>query len=305
MSSTMLQLIQQAAAELGTITVPTYVAGNPAADSVQLLALMNAVGYELIREHEWQQCSTEYRFSTEYTTTTGTVTDGSAIITSIPSTSGLVAGTYMVTGEGIPNDTYISSIDGATQVTMTQAANASATAESITFSKTKYSFPADYDRSINNTDWDKSMHWQMIGPMTAQQWQWIKSGWIATGPRVCYRKLGGYFQIWPPLSAADLLGFEYVSTYWALTTGGTPKAAFTIDTDTCIFPDRLMVLGLKKKYFEIKGFDTTAFYRDYMAQLDIAKAGDAGNDTLSFAPRTANILISQNNIPDSNFGLSS
>lgn len=303
MAATMLALVQQTAGEIGTIATPSYVAGNTAADAVQLLALLNAVGYELSRKLAWQQLITEYRFTTSYLTTTGTLSSGSAVITAIPTTAALSAGTWMVTGTNIPTDTYISTVDSGTQITMTQAATASATAQSITFSKTKYSFPADYDRSVNQTQWDKTQHWQMLGPMTAQQWQFLKSGYISTGPRVSYRQLGGYFQIWPPMSSNEYLGFEYVSTYWAATTAGVAKGSFTIDTDTCIFPDRLMVLGLKLKYLEIKNMDTTAVYRDYMEQLDIAKAANAGSDVLMFAPRTASILITQNNLPDSNFGL--
>ena len=301
MSSTMLELVQQAAREIGTISVPTIVAANTAADAVQLLGLLNAVGYELTRKYEWQQLNIAYRFTTAYTTTTGTRTADSAVVTSIPSTTGLST-SYMVTGTGIPTDTYISSVDSATQVTLSQAATTASTAGAINFSKTIYAFPSDYDRSIDETNWDKTKKWKMLGPVTPQQWEWLKSGYISTGPRIHFRKMGGNLQIWPPLTTAEYLGFEYVSTYWALTTAGVTKGSFTVDTDTCIFPDRLMVLGLKLKYFEVKNFDTTALYRDYLEQLDIAKANDGGSPTLAFAPRMTPLLISPNQIPDSGFG---
>jgi len=63
-----------------------------------------------------------------------------------------------------------------------------------------------------------------------------------------------------------------------------------------------MVLCLKLKYWEVKGFDTTAYYRDYMAQLDIAKANDAGAVTLSMNPRVPEVLLGWNNIPSSGYG---
>ena len=143
----------------------------------------------------------------------------------------------------------------------------------------------------------------MLGPESPQQWQWLKSGYIATGPRIRFRPLGGYFQIWPAVTTNEYLGFEYVSKNWVTSAAGAGKSSFTVDTDTCVFPDRLMVLGLKLKYFEAKGFDTTAYARDYSAQLDIAKANDAGSQTLSMSPKLTNILISADNIPDSNYGL--
>jgi hypothetical protein len=296
----MLALIQQATGEMG-LGPPTYVAGNTSDDTIQWLALLNSVGYELIREYEWQALCTEYRFNTAYTATTGTISNGSAVITGIPSTTGLTTA-YMVVGAGIPADTYILSVDSGTQVTMTQPATDAGTAQVITFCKTKYAFPSDYDRPIDRTQWDKTKHWQMLGPLTAQKWQQLKSGIISQGPRISFRQLGNTFQIWPPVTSSEYLGFEYVSSNWAATSGGTAKGSFTIDTDTCIFPDRLMVLGLKLKYNQAKNFDTTAVQQDYSAHLSIAKAADGGGRTLSMVPRAYNRLIDFSNLPESGFG---
>ena len=301
MSATMLQLIQQATGELG-ISVPTYVAASTATDTIQQLALLNAVGYELLRRYEWQQLMTEYRFTTAYLTTTGDITSGSAVVANIPSTAALSAGSFMATGSGINSDTYIQSVDSATQVTLSQACTATATGETINFCQTKYSFPSDYDRPVNKTQWDKSKHWEMLGPVTAQQWQFLKSGYISTGPRISYRALGGYFQTWPPIASSEYLGFEYVSKNWVADSNGNAKTSFTADTDTCIFPDRLMVLGFKLKYFEIKGFDTTALARDFITELTISQAANKGSATLSFAPRINTILIGPDQIPDTGYG---
>lgn len=300
--ATMLQLVQQAAGEMG-LSVPSAVAGNTTTDVVQMLALLNAVGYELQRQHQWQALCKEYRFTTTYLTTTGTWTTSAATVTSIPDTSTLAADLWMAVGTGIPQDTYIQSVDSSTQVTLTQTPTAAGTGAAISFCKTKYAFPSDYDRPIDRTQWDKSKHWEMLGPESPQQWQWLKSGYIATGPRIRFRPMGGYFQIWPAVTTNEYVGFEYVGKNWATSSGGAGKGSFTADTDTCIFPDRLMVLGLKLKYFEAKGFDTLAYARDYGAQLDIAKANDAGSQTLSMSPKLTSILISADNIPDSNYGL--
>ena len=70
MSQTMLQLVQQVTAELN-LAVPTYVAGNTNQDVQQVLALMNASGYELVKEHDWQALELEYRFYTDAQTFVG------------------------------------------------------------------------------------------------------------------------------------------------------------------------------------------------------------------------------------------
>lgn len=301
MASTMLQLVQQATREMGVLA-PTAVATSTATDTIQQLALLNALGCEVTRQYDWEALDTEYRFTTSYLATTGTWTTSAATVTGIPTTAALSAGTWMVIGSGIPQDTYIQSVDSATQVTLTQTPTVAGTVGTITFCKTKYAYPSDYDRPVDRTQWDRTQHWEMIGPETAQQWQWLKSGFIATGPRVRYRPLGGTFQIWPPLAANENLGFEYISNAWARSSVGTAQSSFLADTDTCIFPDRLMVQGLKLKYFEVKGFDTTALYRDYTMQLEIAKGNDSGSRTLSMAPTLSDVLITVDNIPDSGYG---
>lgn len=298
----MLGLVQAATGEMG-LSVPTYVAGNSSPDIVQILALLNQSGNELRREFDWQQSIVAYRFTTQYTTTTGDLTSGSTVVTNIPSTTGLSTN-YGVTGTGVNQDTYIASVDSLTQVTLTQAAASSGTGVSLTFGQMKYTMPADYDRQINRTHWDKSKHWEMLGPETAQQWEWLKSGYIATGPRIRYRLLGGQFQIWPLLSTNEYLGFEYVSSYWVYSSGASQvdKGSFTVDTDTCMYPDRLIINDLKRKYFGVKGFDTSRFDGDYARDLTIAKSANAGAQTLSMNPQQSNVLITWSNVPDSGYG---
>jgi hypothetical protein len=173
----------------------------------------------------------------------------------------------------------------------------------VTFQKVRYDLPADYDAIIPRTQWDKSKRWELLGPEDAQQWQWLLSGYISTGPRIRWRLLGKYFQIWPGMSYDEVLGFEYRSNGWVEDAAGAPKTSFTADSDTCIYPDRLMVLSTKLKYFEAKGFDTTAMYRNYLQELETCIAQDTSAANLSFAPRPGTVLIGYDNLPDSGFGI--
>jgi hypothetical protein len=232
------------------------------------------------------------------------VVNGSPIITGIPTTVALAASTWQAIGNGINQDTYIQTVDSGTQVTMSQNCTASAVGQQITFCQTKYTLPAAYDRLVDNTQWDKSKHWIMLGPETQQQTEWLKSGYIASGPRIRYYMQDDYLQIWPPMSSNEYLGLNYITRNWVIATGDTQptKSLFTLDTDTCVFPNELMVLALKLKLFEIKGFDTTAIYRDFTDQKSIAKANDSGSQTLSMAPTPADILVGWENVPDSGYG---
>jgi hypothetical protein len=226
--------------------------------------------------------------------------ENSVNVTTVESTTGL-SNLYIVTGTGINQDTYVNTVTGANSLTLSQAATETGVF-TLYFSQATYPVPSDWDRQVDRTHYDKSKRWEMLGPETPKQWQWLKSSYISTGPRIRWRIMGQKFQIWPLTSTNEYLSFEYISSNWALSPSGVGQTQFTNDSDTCIYPDRLIVLALKKKYFEVKGFDTSAFQRDYDMQLNIAKANDQGSATLSLAPRTANVLIGWENIPDSNYG---
>ena len=302
MGSTMIQLIQQCTNELG-IPTPNTVAGNASQETVQLLALMNAAGYELLRRADWRELTRQHTFYTEATTATGNWVNGVAAITGLASTTGLDT-TYQVQGVGIPNATYITSV-GPTSVALNYQVTETQVGGQVIFQKVKYSMPADYYSTVNRTHWDKSKRWEMLGPESPQQWEWLLSGYISTGPRIRWRLLGQYFQIWPGMNAGELLGFEYRSKGWAYSPTGLVQNSFTADNDTCIYPDRVMVLMTKLKYFEAKGFDTTALYRDYLMEFETAVAQDTAAANLSFAPRPGTVLIGYDNIPDSGYGTDS
>ena len=300
MSYTMLELVQQVTAELN-LAVPTYVAGNTSQDVQQILALMNRAGYDLVKEHDWQALELEYRFYTNAITTTCNTTNGTYLLNNIPSTTGLDS-TYSIVGTSVPQDTYVDNVIDSTSLTTTQLSSATSIGGTVTFSKTIYPLPPDYETITDNTHWDKTKHWQMLGPVDAQQWQWLKSGYISTGPRVRWRILGNEFQIWPPYNTQEYLGFEYRSRGFVRDSAGNVKNSFTADTDTTVLDDDVIALATKLKYFQIKSFDTTALNQDYIRYLNVAKANDKGSATLSFAPQPSAVLIGWANIPDTGYG---
>jgi len=304
MSQTLLQLVQSATGEMGLLP-PTTVSGSTSSDTVQLMYLANAVGAELAREYPWEALNIEYDWYSQYTQSNGAIAVNTFVITGVdPTTVAFLnangASNFQVQGLGVIQSTQVVSATG-TSVTINSAATGDGNGQ-YTFGQVMYNLPTGFDRITDRTQYDKSKRWEMLGPETPQQWQWLKSSYISTGPRIRWRIMGQKFQIWPLTSTNEYLSFEYISSNWATSATGVGQSSFMADTDTCIFPDRLMVLGIKKKYFEIKGFDTSSFQRDYDMQLNIAKANDAGSPTLSMAPRTANVLIGWENIPDANYG---
>jgi hypothetical protein len=298
--ATLLQNIQSVCVELG-LPSPSAVASNSDETVTQLLALMNRIGDSMSTENDWQFLSREYRFQTVFKSYTGTVTSGSQTISALSSVVGLSTD-FMVTGTGISQDTFVTAV-GTTTATINIPADNSAVGATLTFGQAEYDMPADYDRIVNKTQYNKSDNWALLGPKDPQEWQWLKASYAATGPRIRWRIQGNQFVIWPAPSAVETMGFEYQSGYWAKDSTGVAKAKLTADSDTSYFPDRLLILGTKLKYWEIKGFDTTNLSADFSRELLKFKGANAGADTLSLAPRYPDLLLSQANLPDTGYGV--
>ena len=298
----MLQLVQQVTAELN-LAVPTFVAGNQSQDVQQILALMNGAGYDLVKEYDWQALQVQYRFYTQAINTTGTSVNGSNVLQIDESIdlSGVTT-QWQVTGTNINQDTNVVSVNNTTKtIVLSQMASGTGSG-AIVLAQTAYSLPADFETITDRTQWDKTKHWEALGPESAQQWQWLKSGYISTGPRIRWRILDNQFQVWPPMNTNEYLGWEYRSKGWARAANGTIKNSFTADTDTTVYDDRLMVIYTKLKYFQVKSFDTTALQQDYQRYLSVVKANDKGAPNLSFAPYPSKVLIGYANIPDTGYG---
>ena len=302
MSQTMLQLVQQVTAELN-LAVPTFVAGNQSQDVQQILALMNGAGYDLVKEYNWQALQVQYRFYTQAITTNAATVNGSLLL-NVDGSTDLTSVTkqWQITGTNINQDTNVVTANNTTkQIVMSQMASGTGSG-SVVLAQTAYDLPADFETITDRTQWNKTKHWEALGPETAQQWQWLKSGYISTGPRIRWRILDNQFQIWPPMNTQEYLGWEYRSKGWARSSTGAIQNSFTADADTTVYDDRLMVIYTKLKYFQVKSFDTTALQQDYQRYLSVVKANDKGAPNLSFAPYPSKVLIGYANIPDTGYG---
>ena len=299
--STLIQNIQDVCLELG-LPLPSVAANNTDESVLQLVALMNRVGNILTSETNWQFLAKEYRFETVQFQYNGSIVENELTI-QLDDVTGITTN-FQVQGNGVLQDTYVTAVNTITnQISINIPATGTFTDTQFTFGQANYPMPSDYDRTVNKTMYNKTNRWSVIGPKSAQEWQWIKASYITTGPRMRYRIMGNEFVVWPAAYGANVvLGFEYQSNGWVVTPQGTYTNKTTNDQDTFLFPDKLLVLGTKLKYFEIKGFDTTTLYADYNRELAKFKAQDAGADTLSMAPRYPNILLTQNNLPDTGFG---
>lgn len=302
---TLLEIVTTACNELG-LTAPTVVASSTNLQVKQLLALTNRDCQSLYRDHDWTDLQTEFIINVQApTNTTGDVALNSALITNIPDTTGLDA-TYAVSGEGQPQAQRIAEVIDANTVRCEMESTASATGTTITFAKDTYDLPDDFDRYIDSTHWDRTNHWRLLGPDSPQFYQYIRSGIFATGPRVRWSQIGkkpAVWRIWPPPTASntpDALVWMYISRNWVAkdTDPVTYANTMTADTDVPLLDDQAIILGVKWRMWQIKGFSYGAMQQEYLDYVSALKGRDGGNPDLYLNRRTGPFLIGTQNVQD-------
>ena len=141
----------------------------------------------------------------------------------------------------------------------------------------------------NGTFWDRSANLQILGPLTDEEWQRLKA-MSTSGPRYHYRIRGGKLLINPVPTASLSWAFEYISKNWILGVDGvTYKQYFTLDTDTILLPEELVIMGLRWRWKKEKGLDYAEDFETYEKQVKQALGEDGGKPRLYMAggPRDA------------------
>jgi hypothetical protein len=136
-------------------------------------------------------------------------------------------------------------------------------------------------RSIKNkTFWDRSSNLPVKGPLSPTQWQRVK-GMSSSLSRYHYRIRAGKLLITPTPPADLTFAWEYRSKNWILgADGSTYKQYFTLDTDTILLPEDLVILGLRWRWKKEKGLEYSEDFNSYEAQVKQALGEDGGKPDL-------------------------
>lgn len=309
MPTTLLQIAQAVVNELGLPQISSVV-GNASNTARQILALANRSGDEIYQSHPWIVSQDEHivEIGTPVITT-GDIVSGSGIITNIPDTTGIEANRWAVSGNGLQTSTRVSEVLSATSVRVDMYATETIAGSDMIFARDTYDVPDEFKWFSNRTMWDRTNHWELIGPMSPQADQWQRSGIVTVGPRRRWRQIGvepTNWRLWPPPTATGsypaTLVFEFNSRYWAADEFGIRKAQFTADTDYPVIDAQAIILAIKWRLWAIKGFEYGAMQaesNDYTARL---MARDGGSPDLSLAKGSSDyFLIGPQNVQDGNF----
>lgn len=179
-----------------------------------------------------------------------------------------------------------------------------------------YDLPDDFLYMINQTGWDRSDSSPLIGPLSAQEWQYMIGMDFADQPLdVCFRIQQGVFTILPqPVPAGYDIHFEYISRNWVVdSTAGSGTAQYSVadlplqdrvkvGADTPLFDRTLLSRMLKVKFLEAKGLDSTKAQADANQTFQLLTSHDKGAPVLSAGGARGFPYISIWNVPHTGIG---
>lgn len=318
MALALLQIVAAAQAELGLFPVATSVVASTRNMDQQMLALLNALGRNLVSEREWVwQRVTHTVTTTDAISATCNIVADSPVVTLVSGNINPVQKTLWVVvgGELLPGTrvTAVTTAFGVTiSVNVTPTPTVSKTNAALVFSQDTYEIASTFLHPIPMTAWDRGNHWEMYGPTSPQQNAWALNSSLVVGPRRTYEFVPPLssipaVRVFPPPTATEgniVFSFDYVSSGWVMDpTGTTPyprTAKYVADTDINIFPDPLMIAGLKYKFRLESGFDAASHVADYSRERQKAIAMDGSSHTLQMGRKRA-AHIRYPNVQDGNF----
>lgn len=141
--------------------------------------------------------------------------------------------------------------------------------------------PADFDRFVNESWWNRTQQRPLRGPLSAEQWQREKAT-VTSVVFDAFRLRGGAFLMRPTPTAGHTIAFEYVSTHWVDTDAdGTGDAsAYAADTDAAVLSEELLTLAVIWRWRQAKGLDYAEELANYDRMLADLKARDGGRETI-------------------------
>jgi len=142
----------------------------------------------------------------------------------------------------------------------------------------KYALPTDFAYMLNQTGWDRTNDVPLGGPLSAQEWTYLKGRDLFNQTIYASFRLNEN-QFWlfpqPPPVGLDIT-FEYISRNWVQVNGEPGVYSDTIanPSDVILYEPYLFERLLKLRFLGARGFDTMAA----ADQFNIAMGSWSGKD---------------------------
>ena len=144
-------------------------------------------------------------------------------------------------------------------------------------STAEYDLPDDFAYMIDQTGWNRTSQWPMVGPMSAQQWAYLENTDLVNNTIwASFRVFDNTMNLLPdPPPVNTDIQFEYINRNWVQEANdGARRDTIGAGTDIVLYENILIKKFLKVKWLDAKGFDSTAARMDF----DNIYSGRIGRD---------------------------
>ncbi len=135
-----------------------------------------------------------------------------------------------------------------------------------------YALPSGFRYIIKDTVFNRTSRRRMVGDLTPDQWQQTQAS-LVTRVNPAFRIRTNLFYISPTPTAAETIAYEYLSKNWCQS-NAVAQSAWTLDSDTGILDEDLMILGIIWRFRAAKGLDYAESMQTYEMEVNKAIMND-------------------------------
>jgi hypothetical protein len=148
-----------------------------------------------------------------------------------------------------------------------------------------YSLPTDFKYFINDTWWDRTEDRKLV-LFNPRKWQsFVSSDLGLTGINTAFRLRGNEILLHPTPTSVRTLSFEYVTTEWCESSGGTGQSTWQADTDVPVLDEEFYIHGIRWRLKRSLGMAYEEDLRIYQNLINRALAKDGGSGCITFNAR--------------------
>lgn len=171
-----------------------------------------------------------------------------------------------------------------------------------------YDLPADFAYMINQTGWDRTNNVMVGGPLSAQEWSYLKGrDLVSQTIYATFREVNNSLSLFPqPPPVGVEISFEYITRNW-VSVGGSPTTlsdVVTTPADVVLYEPFMFERLLKLRFLEARGFDTAVATQQFTRSQESWAGKDKGAPILNGGRTYGGVpyLDGFRNTPDTGFG---
>lgn len=163
--------------------------------------------------------------------------------------------------------------------------------------------PADFDRMIKDTFWNRTDQRPVVGPTSSLDWQYMQATTLGSVLDDRFRIIGGVMQVYPAAEADETWAYEYQDKNLFEASDGTLKTDITSDADMFRLNEELLTRALTWRYRQSKGMDYAEDFSQFEVFLKQLQAQETAAGTINLDACGAKPRLPYPSVPEGDWNL--